>query len=260
VTARIRNGNFDGIHRQWISPIQGSEQDICDMCKAMSDIGQPLVREQIITLAEEMIAGTKHEKKLLQYKKKRNIVSKRVVCRRWYRGFMKKYKTVLKRCRCRHKDVKRLTWCTYEKFFNMYNAVYKHMVEAKVAMKLEEEVMIDAEGKQVFTREEMVGHPTKYIRTHPEQVLFVDETSCDTNQKADANVGGRLYVLPVNEFDGCKVGATSEINFTVLCFSNANGTPVMCAVILKSTKEQKDLPIKYQFGIDIRKNLISEKN
>lgn len=260
VMSRIRSGNLDGIRTQWESPIHEKEQDICDMCKALSNIGQPLVRGQVIGLAEEMIAGTKYEKKMLNYKKKRKIVSKRVLSKRWYRGFMNRFKRVLKRGRRRHRDVKRLTWCTYEKFSNMYIAVYEKMVEAKVAIKLEEEIMLDADGKEVFTKEEMVGRPTKYILTHPDQVLFVDETGCDTNQKSDKNVGGRLYVLPTNETDGGKVGATSEIHFTVLCFSNANGTPLMCAVILKSTKAQRELPLRWTFGIDIRKNMISGKN
>lgn len=38
-------------------------------------------------------------------------------------------------------------------------------------------------------------------------------------------------------------------------FNNALGAPVLCAVILKSKKEVSDVPLSWQFGIDITKDL-----
>jgi hypothetical protein len=92
---------------------------------------------------------------------------------------------------------------------------------------------------------------------HPEYLLFVDETGCNTNQKDDGNAGGELFVLPVDgeEFGVC--GVTTDMHFTVLCFTSGLGDPVMCAVILKSNKEPSELPIAWKLGIDIRKDIAS---
>lgn len=115
---RIKSGNLDA--SRGLSPIHEKEQDICDMCKALSSIGEPLSRGQVIGLAEEMIKGTIYETKILEYKQQRKIMSDRLLNKRLYKGFMKRYKHELRRGRCRHKDVKRHTWCTYEHFSIMY--------------------------------------------------------------------------------------------------------------------------------------------
>jgi hypothetical protein len=72
----------------------------------------------------------------------------------------------------------------------MYDDVYDRMVEAGVATKLDEEVMLDKEGNIVTNEEEMFGRPTEYIVTKPEQILFVDETGSNTNPKEDGYAGG----------------------------------------------------------------------
>lgn len=131
---------------------------------------------------------------------------------------------------------------------------------AGVAKKLDKEVMLDIYGKITLDSDKMVGRKTKYILTLPEQVLFVDETGCNTNQTEDHLVGGRLYVLPRHENDGGKIGSTTDIHFTLLCFSAATGDPLMCAIILKSEQDIKDIPIHWKFGIDIRKNVVTGKN
>ena len=58
------------------------------------------------------------------------------------------------------------------------------MVVANVAIdEVEDEVMYDADGNLTRNEHEMVGRPTKYILTHPKNILFVDEVGCNTNSK-----------------------------------------------------------------------------
>jgi hypothetical protein len=109
----------------------------------------------------------------------------------WYQGFMKRKSDVVRTKQCKVQDCKRYTWCTYNNFFQMYNDVYKRMVEAGVAKRLDEEVMLDKEGNIVTNKEEMFGHPTRYIVTKPKRILFVDETGSNTNQKEDGFAGGQ---------------------------------------------------------------------
>jgi hypothetical protein len=97
------------------------------------------------------------------------------------------------------------------------------MVDAGIAVRLDEEIMYNKHGEETTKIDELNGHATKYKITHPEYLLFVDKTGCNTNMKEDGFAGGQLFVLlPVNMGSqaGCK-GAASNIHFTVLCFTSA---------------------------------------
>jgi hypothetical protein len=170
---------------------------------------------------------------------------------------MKRNADTLKRGRCRVMDANRHSWCTYENFERMYEGVYSAMVKAGIAVETEEPVMYDKQGEETEDEEKMVGKPTKYKMKHPEYLLFVDETGCNTNQKDDKYIGGELFVLPKNEAAGGVIGCTTDIHFSVLCFTSALGDPVMCAVIMKSDKHIDDLPITWKLGIDIRKDVVN---
>jgi hypothetical protein len=136
----------------------------------------------------------------------------------------------------------------------MYAKVYEAFVQAGIAEKLEEDIMYDAEGQITTDVSKLYGRPTKYKMQHPEYLLFVDETGCNTNQKTDGNNGGELFVLPCHGVgESGRVGATTDIHFTVLCFTSAVGDPVMAAVILKSSKNIADIPISWKLGIDVTK-------
>jgi hypothetical protein len=137
----------------------------------------------------------------------------------------------------------------------MYDSVYESMVEAGVAIRLDEEAMYDREGNLVDSKERMYGRPTKYHITRPENVLFVDETGCNTNQKSDGLVGGERFVVPAdNTGIGC-VGSVTDIHFTVMCFTSGMGEPVMCSVIFKSEKKVSEIPLNWKTGIDITKDI-----
>jgi hypothetical protein len=173
----------------------------------------------------------------------------------WYKNFMARNREALKRGRCKVKDQKRCTWCTYEHFSNMYDGVYEAMVEAGVAVEHNEEKMFDVSGNIVTDVNQMDGRPSKYELKHPERVIFVDETGCNTNQKDDGYAGGQLFVLPCEKCEFGIVGSVTDIHFSVLCFNNALGTPLMCAVILKSDRNICDLPISWKLGIDVRRDI-----
>jgi hypothetical protein len=73
---------------------------------------------------------------------------------------------------------------------------------------------------------------------------------CNTNQKTDGHIGGELFVLPTGSSDTGIKGACTDIHFSVLCFNNANGDAVMCAIILKSNKDISKIPDNIKLGID----------
>jgi hypothetical protein len=72
---------------------------------------------------------------------------------------------------------------------------------------------------------------TKHVLTHPEQVLFVDEVGANTSQKQDRNIGGRKLVVAHGTWPHERNSYT-DCHFTVLGFTAANGTRVVCAVVV----------------------------
>jgi hypothetical protein len=133
-----------------------------------------------------------------------------------YRGFLKYHQDELSHNGSIVRDLKQRTWVTAENFENMYNNIYNTMVEVGIAEKVEEAIQYDA------------GLPTKFKLTHPEFLLFVDETGCNTNQLNDGKVGGELYLMPKNCGDAAApAGATTDLHFTVLPFISGRSC-VMC--------------------------------
>jgi hypothetical protein len=64
--------------------------------------------------------------------------------------------------------------------------------------------------------------------------------------KDDGYAGGQMFVLPVElGFHGGRNGAITDMHFTVLCFTSAVVDPVLCAVMLKSTKDIQDIPLNW---------------
>ena len=173
---------------------------------------------------------------------------------------MKRNHDAIRRRRCKVRDQKRLTWCTYEHFEDMYDSIYKRMVEAGVATKNDNLLMFDKEGNEVDDENKMYGRKTRYRMTCPDNVVFVDETGSNTNQKDDGYIGGRLHVMPKGATESGVIGSTTDIHFSVLCFTSGSGQPIMCAVILKSNKDISELPDTWKLGIDIRKTMVEGEN
>ncbi len=76
-----------------------------------------------------------------------------------------------------------------EKFKTMCDHFYAAMVKSRVAIELESEVMVTLDGIITENEEESSGK-TKYLPTHPELVVVVDEVGSNTSQKHVGNVGG----------------------------------------------------------------------
>ena len=80
-------------------------------------------------------------------------------------------------------------------------------------------MMQDNNGDITVDATKMHGRPTKYKTINPEYILFVDETGCNTNQKDDGYAAGQMFVLPVGSMEGVRIGAVTDLHFTVFCFS-----------------------------------------
>ena len=253
IEARVGRNNLTGIAHQRTSPLSTIEPIIVEYCLRLANMGAPLSGDQVICLADSLISGTKIQESLIEFKKKRNLIKRSasgtssgssnsgesVIGTAWYKGFMKRNACKVKSKRGHVKDIKRHTWCCFEAFESMYQHVYEKMVEAKVAVKLDNPVMYDRDGIEVTEKEKSFGLPSFFKVTDPRNILFVDETGKNTNMKTDGGVGGRRLIVPADAIGNNSgyLGSTSDIHFTVLCFTCATGEAVMCAVIFKSKKK-----------------------
>jgi hypothetical protein len=114
--------------------------------------------------------------------------------KKYWRNFKKRHPEIKQKKAVRF-DANREDWCNVENFQTMYDHVYAAMVKSKVAIELEEEVMLRLDGTITENEEESTGRKTKYILTHPELVLFVDEVGSNTSQRSDGNIGGQKFIV-----------------------------------------------------------------
>jgi hypothetical protein len=65
----------------------------------------------------------------------------------------------------------------------MYDGVYHSMVKVGVDIQTPEERMYDTIGVGVRDKSDMYGRPTKFQMMKPQNMIFVNETGCNPNQK-----------------------------------------------------------------------------
>jgi hypothetical protein len=253
VRSRVMAKNPSGTALQCVSPLYMIEPLLSDFVVQLARLGEAQTKYEIFDLANDLIKKTVHASAYIEFCEKRQIYKnweESIVGERWYRNFMKRYEHKIKRARCRVQDNNRRSYCTYENFCNMYDCVYNNMVEAGVAIKHEEEVMFDKNGHITTDEKEMYGRPSKYQIIRPDRCVFVDETGCNTNCKNDGLIGGQRLVTGVNQVEGARTSATTDLHFTVLAFTSGTGEPIMCALILKSDKPVEEMPANWKLGLD----------
>lgn len=257
IRQRVDRNNLSGQSESRTSPLLEIEPVLVEYCIRLARIGQPLTKDQLTGLAISMIEGTSIEEKLNAWKKKYSHFNDKneLLGDGWYQGFINRNSLTLSRVRARMKDINRVLWCTYSNFEQMYKSVYQRMVEAKVAVRLPEPVWFNRDGEIMENEEDSIGLKSDIHIIHPEWIVFVDETGVNTNQKDDGNLGGELFIVPSDDFDARLQGATTDIHFTVLCFQSGNGEPILCAVVMKSEKDAKDIPTSWKLGIDVTTKL-----
>jgi hypothetical protein len=103
-------------------------------------MGRPLTKSTIIEFTKDLITKTEFQEKVAAAKKLRHLKEETTLGSAWYRGFLKRHAALLTTGGTIIKDVKRRTWVTCKNFENMYNNVYKTMVNAGVAEEQEEAI------------------------------------------------------------------------------------------------------------------------
>lgn len=246
---------LESMHPGTSSPLHGVERIILQIIFGMQQVRQPMYKDEVITLMNEVIKGTRHEEEFREFKEKRLASgavddSGLLVGERWWQGFLQRHKAELESKKCERFASDRADWTRMETFIDMYNSIYAEMADAGVAVKLDTPIFTDRNGKEVpEDSPDKYGSKQEYKVVHPHLILFADETGCNTSQKKDGNVGGRKALVKRGTSAQQKV-STTDHPFTLLPFTCASGEAVVCVVIFKS-ESISEIPIDWAHGKDI---------
>jgi len=111
-----------------------------------------------MNIINSMIVSSNLQEELIAWKKKHGIKgdNEGKLGAHYWVNFKKRHPEINSKRAVRF-DSKRDDWCTIENFEKMYKGVYAAMVDAKVAIQLEEEVFVKPDGTITEKEEESVG-------------------------------------------------------------------------------------------------------
>ena len=112
----------------------------------MAHICQSLSPSQGLRLANSLISGTETEKELVEWKNKYSINSSVSVGNGYRARFMKKNKDKIVSRRGQRYELNRQKWTTYSNFVHMYNHCIDKMVDAGVAVELDDPIWMNRAG------------------------------------------------------------------------------------------------------------------
>jgi hypothetical protein len=92
--------------------------------------------------------------------------------------------------------------------------------------------------------------------THPDWILFGDETGCNTSQKQDGHKAGTKFVVGEKQVPRTKC-STKDHWLMLLLLTAASGEPVICVIIFQG--KGSEVPAAWASGIDIRLEPVRDK-
>ena len=229
------------------SPALEIEPLITTFARYRQEAGQPMKPSETIEFANSLIKESTIQQSVTKFHASCRTHPKTLLGRGWFAGFMRRQKEVLSSRKGTRKHNTRQDWTTYDNIENMYELIYKQMVDAGIAQHLpeDEHYWVDKAGEVVDTSEQAAGNKCTIELTHPEWLLFGDEVGTDTAQDDDGHIGGQTYL----SYRGRKIELTSSKasgRFTLMGLTAASGDPVMCIVIMAG----KEVGIAEVLGYD----------
>jgi hypothetical protein len=127
VKTRTKQNNPTGKSRHGTTPLEDMEELLVQWIIRLALMNEPLNREGIMSLADDIIRGTPYEEYLCPFiaerghkMKNSSIVLKQrdgIVWYGWYRAFLVRHADRLTRKKGKIRDCNRRTWCTIKHFF-----------------------------------------------------------------------------------------------------------------------------------------------
>jgi hypothetical protein len=249
VRSRTKRNNPDG--RKTTVMVE-AEKALIPIALSAIEMGEPLDRATFLGLANSMIEGTETQELVKNWQSVHKKEPTGVLSAQYYTLFMNRHKHTLNTTVGQKRDINRQQWGTFTNISLMYDEIYKLLERHGIAEKMLIPQPQTIDGVEtVADSDEQCGLPVEYRLLHPERLLHMDETGCNTNQKSDGRVGGKTYI---GKRGGGKVqiiSATTDKRFTLLPIMNSIGHAVCCVIIFQGESTDK-IPNNWVTGIDIQ--------
>jgi hypothetical protein len=218
IKARIIRKKLHPPHPGTSSPLEGAEEAVVQILIQMGNIRQPLTATEGLQLMNGLIKNQDLQRKLIDFKLKRRMKGDLEhlgrVGKSYWNGFMKRHHHQLVTKRGEKFASNRADWSKHSYIKQMYDVIYDEFVGAGVARKLPQEVFMDRLGN-IVEKEKKFGEAIDIEITHPDYILFGDETGCNTSQKKDGHIAGTKYVVGRGQVPKTQC-ATTDHRFTLL--------------------------------------------
>jgi hypothetical protein len=230
------------------SPLRDAEDQIIKLIVLLGSLGSPLTCGQGVFLINDLIKNTTHQKRLIEWKHRQGIIQApeelgKIGSNYWY-AFLRRNADKIQTKKGRKFELDRSKWTKYRNFKQMYDDVENEMIEAGVAVQLDSPIWMDEQGNSV-PESQSKGFKVKVKLTRPDMCIVMDEVGSNLSMMKDGHAGGEKFV--VGKGKEAKLKATKrDKRFTCLGLTLLSGEPLMCVILVDSTKE--DLLIKT--GVD----------
>jgi hypothetical protein len=250
VHSRMRRNrlNVQGVGQ--VSPMLAVEPRIVMFIKLSTNCNNTMNRKEIIRFANSYIKDTAIEQEVIAWKVhhhpkwKNDFINNNVYPERaelgtsWYRGFLNRWKNHIQYKSAKNVAFNRTEHCTYGKFVEMYDSVYKLLVADGYASPMLHPKYYDALGKQCGKDDinrfgELVDLTFKY----PELVLVADECGTNTNMSKEKLSAGNMKHASTLGITATIPACTSDCHFTTMVWTALTGEPVMVVVIIEKESE-----------------------
>ena len=132
------------------SSLEEVEVALIEICIQMGRIGQPLSCSEAITLMNDMIENTNTKQKLIEFQQSRKLgtygFEKGRVTTGCWRGFLRPHKDKLVTKRGENFALNRHNWTTLPNIKQMYEVIYDEMVDACIAVSLQNPIFTGING------------------------------------------------------------------------------------------------------------------
>ena len=248
-----RNISVD--HEGNTSPLDHIESVAVDLLIRCGEMNQPLSCEQGLDLIRSLVLKDDLKEEKLNWIKSnchpKSEDDDELLGKGYWRNFMKRNKHKLRSQKGRLFPQSRDEWCTLENIKEMYNMIYNLLTSAGVAEDLQESCYMDKLGNIVEEGQSYGLKVEKKIK-HPDYFIHVDEFGDSLDMTRDKLNGSQKKLCGVGIKPNISVSSTN-LHYTVLGFTAANGVPIMCAIILTRDDVDDDDGIKINVvtGIDV---------
>jgi len=168
------------------SLLEAAGEALVQICIQMGKICQPLNVTEDVALMNNLIDGTPFQEALAKFQKTGKLGNESFefgrVLKGWWRGFSKQNAHRIVTKRGEKFATNRADWTKMKNIRQMYDVIYDELVEAGVALNLDNPMFTDYNGIEV-EEDERFGLKQDIKITHLHYIMFADETGCNTSQR-----------------------------------------------------------------------------